>query len=100
MLDYYDAMDELKIVGRRILEFDKVIIDRFAALGFDGIFTSDDLGHQTGPMMSPAVFRELYLPLYEEFKMCIRDRRNSTAISGNPSRTRSERGWLLTTRAQ
>ena len=67
MLDYYDAMDELKIVGRRILEFDKVIIDRFAALGFDGIFTSDDLGHQTGPMMSPAVFRELYLPLYEEF---------------------------------
>ena len=67
MLDYYDAMDELKIIGRKILEFDKVIVDRFAALGFDGIFTSDDLGHQTGPMMSPAVFEELYYPLYEEF---------------------------------
>ena len=25
-------------------------------LGFDGIFTSDDLGHQTGPMMSPEIF--------------------------------------------
>ncbi len=67
MLDYYDAMDELKLIGRRILDFDKVIVDRFAALGFDGIFTSDDLGHQTRPMMSPAVFEELYYPLYEEF---------------------------------
>lgn len=67
MLDYYDAMDELKIVGRKILEFDKVIVDRFAALGFDGIFTSDDLGHQRGPMMSPTIFSELYYPLYEDF---------------------------------
>ena len=66
MMDYYDAMDELKIVGRKILDFSKGIVDRYAALGFDGIFSSDDLGHQTGPMMSPAIFRELYFPLYEE----------------------------------
>lgn len=30
------------------------------------IFTSDDLGHQHGPMMSPEIFRELYFPLYQE----------------------------------
>jgi len=67
MIDYYDHMDELKLIGKRVLEFYKVIVDRYSALGFDGIFTSDDLGHQTGPMMSPAFFEELYLPLYKEF---------------------------------
>lgn len=67
MTDYYDDMDNLKIIGNRLLEYYKVIIDRFAALEFDGIFTSDDLGHQTGPMMSPAIFEELYFPLYKQF---------------------------------
>lgn len=67
MFDYYDAMDELKLLGRRLLEFYKVIIDRFSDAGFDGIFTSDDLGSQAAPMMSPDTFKELYLPLYKEF---------------------------------
>jgi len=66
MIDYYENMEELKILGRKILDFHKGIIDRYAALGFDGIFSSDDLGHQNGPMMSPATFEELYLPLYKE----------------------------------
>ncbi|MFH0921143.1 MAG: uroporphyrinogen decarboxylase family protein [Fibrobacterota bacterium] len=67
MLDYYDHMDKLQLLGRRLLDFHKGTVDRYAALGFDGIFTSDDLGHQRGPMMSPEVFRELYFPLYREF---------------------------------
>ena len=67
MTDYYDYMDELKILGQRRLVFLKRIVDRYAELGFDGIFTSDDLGHQTGPMMSPSIFEELYLPLYKDF---------------------------------
>ena len=67
MLDYYDHMDKLKLLGERLLEYYKVIVDKYAALGFDGIFTSDDLGHQLGPLMSPATFQELYLPLYKEF---------------------------------
>jgi len=67
MYDYYDNMEELKILGKKLLEYYKVIVDKYAKLGFDGIFTSDDLGHQQGPMMSPAVFEELYLPLYKEF---------------------------------
>lgn len=31
----------------------------------DGFWTSDDLGHQTGPMMSPAVFHEFIFPYYK-----------------------------------
>jgi uroporphyrinogen decarboxylase len=67
MIDYYEHMDELKLLGSRLLAFYKGTVDRYKAYGFDGIFTSDDLGHQTGPMMSPAIFKELYLPLYKEF---------------------------------
>jgi uroporphyrinogen decarboxylase len=66
-MDYYDNMEGLRIIGEKLLNYYKVIVDRYAELGFDGIFTSDDLGHQTGPMMSPAVFEELYLPLYKQF---------------------------------
>ena len=66
-MDYYDNLDGLNVIARKLLEFYKVIVDRYAELGFDGIFSSDDLGHQTGPMMSPEVFKELYLPLYKEF---------------------------------
>jgi len=65
MLDYYDEMDKLKMLGKRFLEYYKVIIDKFAALGFNGIFSSDDLGHQQGPMMSPKIFKDLYFPLYK-----------------------------------
>jgi len=67
MIDYYENMDGLKELGDKLLQYHKVIVDRYAALGFDGIFTSDDLGHQRGPMMSPGIFKELYLPLYREF---------------------------------
>lgn len=67
MMDYYDHMDKLKLLGSHILEYYMAIVDQYAELGFDGILTSDDLGHQTGPMMSPSVFKELYLPLYKSF---------------------------------
>ena len=67
MIDYYDNMEELKTLGKHLLTYYKVIVDRYAELGCDGIFTSDDLGHQSGPMMSPAIFEELYFPLYKEF---------------------------------
>ena len=67
MFDYYDEMDNLKLLGQKLLEFYKGIVDRFEKLGVDAIFTSDDLGHQKGPMMSPEIFKELYLPLYKDF---------------------------------
>ena len=66
MLDYHLNMDGLKELGRLMLNFHKVAVDRFAELGVDGIFTSDDLGHQTSSMMSPKTFKELYKPLYAE----------------------------------
>lgn len=66
MLDYYDNMDGLRMIGERLLAYYKELVDAYRAIGCDGIFSSDDLGHQQGPMMSPAVFHELYFPLYKE----------------------------------
>ncbi|MGI5851745.1 MAG: uroporphyrinogen decarboxylase family protein [Caldicoprobacterales bacterium] len=66
MMDYYDNMDGLKIICRHLTDYYKAIVDRFKELDFDGIFTSDDLGHQSGPMMSPEIFEELYFPFYCE----------------------------------
>lgn len=67
MGDYVEDIENVKILGKKVLEFHKKIVDRFAEAGFDGIMTSDDLGFQTGPMMQPSVFREVHLPLYKEF---------------------------------
>ena len=36
--DYYDHTDKLKIVGARLVEFYKTVVDRYAELGFYGIF--------------------------------------------------------------
>ena len=66
MMDYYDNMDGLKKIGQKLIDYYKVIIDRYQEIGCDAIFTSDDLGHQHGPMMSPSIFHELYYPLYKE----------------------------------
>lgn len=32
----------------------------------DGFWASDDLGHQTGPMMSPEIFHDLLFPYYKQ----------------------------------
>jgi uroporphyrinogen decarboxylase len=66
MVDYYDEPERLMRLGEKLCEFYKVIIRRYREAGCDAIFTGDDLGHQTGPMMSPATFKELYFPLYKE----------------------------------
>lgn len=66
MIDYYENMDELKRLGAHLITYYKALIDRYIAAGVDGMFFSDDLGHQTGPMMSPKIFAELYYPLYKE----------------------------------
>lgn len=41
----------------------------------DGFWTSDDLGHQTGAMMSPAIFHDLIFPYYSTVGETLRDLR-------------------------
>ncbi len=40
-------------------------IDGFLASGADAVWFGDDWGAQTGPLVSPAMFREVFAPVYE-----------------------------------
>jgi len=65
--DYYTAPGSVHRLYRALTEFYKTLIRRGRdEYGLDGIFTSDDLGMQTAPFFSPAVFREFFKPYYAE----------------------------------
>ncbi len=65
LTDYYDYPDQVHRLFSALTDFYCGAMTRaHEALGLDGIFTSDDLGAQAGPMFSPAVFREFFTPYY------------------------------------
>ncbi|MBE0698596.1 MAG: methylcobamide--CoM methyltransferase [Anaerolineaceae bacterium] len=66
LMDFIEHPDELKRLGRALLDHHVKAVRGLAACGVDGIFTSDDLGSQRALMMSPAVFRKVLKPLYAE----------------------------------
>ncbi len=67
LLDYYTAPREVHRLHRALTDFYLKLMERGKLeLGLDGIFTSDDLGAQHGPMFSPAVFDEFFRPYYTE----------------------------------
>ena len=78
MLDYNTEPDRVKRLHEALLEQYCGYIRRVGRLCQpDGFFTSDDLGHQTGPMIGPKTFREFMVPYYaklaetlREFGMC------------------------------
>lgn len=67
LCDFYEHPKEVHLLFRALTDFYKVTIRRGKEeLGLDGIWTSDDIGTQTGPFFSPAVFREFFKPYYKE----------------------------------
>jgi hypothetical protein len=64
LTDYYDYPDEVHRLFSALTDFYCGAITRAATLGIDGIFTSDDLGAQAGPMFSHAIFSEFFTPYY------------------------------------
>jgi uroporphyrinogen decarboxylase len=67
MFDFYNHPAEVHRLYRAFTDFYLALMERGKReLNLDGIFTSDDLGGQTGPMFSPAVFDEFFAPYYRE----------------------------------
>jgi uroporphyrinogen decarboxylase len=50
----------------RVKEFSIGIGKRLVELGVDGIWTGDDFGSQTGMMISPAMWRQVFKPRFAE----------------------------------
>lgn len=67
LLDYYTDPDQVHRLFRALTDFYKGVIARGReAWALDGIFTSDDIGTQTGPFFSPEIFRTFFKPYYRE----------------------------------
>jgi len=67
LMDYYDHPDEVHRLFQALTTFYKGLMTRGNRdLGLDGIFTSDDLGAQVGPMFSRAIFLEFFKPYYRQ----------------------------------
>jgi uroporphyrinogen decarboxylase len=74
MLDYYTSPEEIRTLhGAMCRVYMDYIDTAHQLLAPDGFWTSDDLGHQTGPMMGLATFQSLLLPYYRSVGARLRD---------------------------
>lgn len=74
LVDFYTEQDNLRRLEQALCDTYCAYV-RYAAkfLKPDGFFSSDDLGHQTGPMMSPEIFREQVFPHYKRLGDTLRE---------------------------
>ena len=67
LCDFYEHPDEVHRLFRALTDFYKVVLTRGRReCGLDAIWTSDDIGTQSGPFFSPAIFQEFFKPYYRE----------------------------------
>lgn len=67
LCDFYESPDEVHKLFRKLTDFYKVMLTRVRnELHADAVWTSDDIGVQTGPFFSVEIFREFFKPYYKE----------------------------------
>ena len=73
---YYELMDDPEFVGAvmgRYADFACRVVRVAADMGFDIIWTSDDIAGKIGTLWSPAMLREIFLPHMRRFADAVRD---------------------------
>jgi hypothetical protein len=67
LCDFFENGDKVHLFFRALTDFYKTIVSRGKnELGLDAVWTSDDIGTQTGPFFSLDIFREFFKPYYKE----------------------------------
>jgi len=67
LTDFYTDPASVHRLYRALTDFYAGLIDRIGTeLHADGVFTSDDIGMQTGPFFREAIFDEFFAPYYRE----------------------------------
>jgi len=75
LTDYFEYPEEVHRLFRAIIDLYKGYIVRcHDELGLDGVYTSDDLGTQTGPFFSMEIYERFFHPYYCELTDCSRRR--------------------------
>jgi uroporphyrinogen decarboxylase len=65
-LALYDDRPFVEAVLDRYCDWMAVVAERVCQLGFDVFVSTDDMAFKTAPFFSPAVFRDLVLPRYQQ----------------------------------
>ncbi|TFH59967.1 MAG: hypothetical protein E4G90_10090, partial [Gemmatimonadales bacterium] len=74
MMDYYLESENVhRLHAAMSNQYSRYIAEAARRLNPDGFWTSDDLGHQTGPMVSPATFHDFIYPYYCEVGQAVRE---------------------------
>lgn len=67
LVDFYEEPENVHRLYRALTDFYIKMMERGKKeQNMDGVFVSDDLGTQTGPFFSPAIFKEFFKPYYKE----------------------------------
>ena len=64
-LDLFENRDYIDVLHDRVTTLFEGVIDRYGEAGMDGVMFCEDLGIQDRTMFSPAMFRDIFRPLYE-----------------------------------
>ena len=64
-IDLFENRDYIDILHDRVTTLFEGVIDRYGEAGMDGVMFCEDLGIQDRTMFSPAMFRDIFRPLYE-----------------------------------
>jgi uroporphyrinogen decarboxylase len=73
MLDLLEEPPQLQSLIEMLLEYNMAYLRKWLTIGVDVVWHHGDIGSQTGPMISPEVFRKHLKPAYKEmFDTCRR----------------------------
>lgn len=72
-MDIYDSPEKLRELLDVLVEMNLVAIERYASLGADGYFFTDDWGLQNRLMISPDKWREIWKPCYQRIYKAAHD---------------------------
>jgi len=66
MVNFFDQVIENPEFVIEVLErytaWTKIVLKRICEIGFDFLWICDDIAYKTGPMISPKMYREMFLP--------------------------------------
>jgi uroporphyrinogen decarboxylase len=66
-MDLADRPDELFVLLERLHDFFREELELWAGTAVDALFFADDWGGQTSLLVSPALWREIFKPLYRDY---------------------------------
>ena len=64
-MDLIEYRSQIDVLHDRVTSLFERVIDRYGEAGMDGVMFCEDLGIQDRTLMSPAMWRDIFRPLYE-----------------------------------